>query len=84
MGSAARRAEAYKQIKYVWCVQKAGGGAIVEVACVEFYGGFGEGARQVLRFIAEGALGEPPSAVKDLFLWRSAQHIAVYVANAPR
>jgi hypothetical protein len=82
MGSAARRAEAYKQIKYVWRVQQAGGGAIFEGACVEDYGGFGEGARQVLRFIAEAAFGEPPSAVKDLFMWRGAQHIAVYAANA--
>ncbi len=35
MGSTARRAEAYKQIKYVWHVQQAGGGAIFEGACVE-------------------------------------------------
>ncbi len=45
--------------------------AIVEEACVEDYGGFGEWARQVLRFIAEAAFGEPPSAVKDLFMWRA-------------
>ena len=70
MGSAARRAEAYKQIQYVWRVQQAGGGAIFEGACVEDYGGFGEEARQVLRLIAEAAFGEPPSAGKDLFLWR--------------
>ncbi len=36
----------------------------------------------MLRFIAEAAFGEPPSAVKDLFMWRGAQHIAVYAANA--
>jgi hypothetical protein len=57
MGSAARPAEAYKQIKYVWRVQQAGGEAVFEGACVEDYGGFGEGARQVLRFIAEAAVG---------------------------
>ncbi len=32
-------------------------------------GGFREGDHQVLRFIAEAAFGEPPSPVKDLFMW---------------
>ena len=50
-------------------MQQAGGGAIFEAACVEDSGGFGEGARQVLRFIAEAAFGERPSAVKDLSMW---------------
>ncbi len=36
----------------------------------------------MLRFRAEAAFSEPPSAVKDLFTWRGAPHIAVYAANA--
>ncbi len=36
----------------------------------------------MLRFIAEAAFGEPPSAVKDLDMGRGAHHIAVYAANA--
>ncbi len=83
MGSAARRAEAYKQVKYFWRVQHAGCGAIFEGACVEDNGGSRMGlCSQVLRFIAEAAFGEPPSAVKVLFMWRCAQHIAVYAANS--
>ena len=81
-GSAARRAEAYKEVKYAVRIREAGGGAIFEGACVEDYGGFGEGARQVLKFIGDAAFGPGPSSAKDLFQLRGAQHIAVYAANA--
>ncbi len=36
----------------------------------------------MLRFVAEADFGEPLSAVKDLVMWRGAQHIAVSTANA--
>jgi hypothetical protein len=82
MASAARGAEAYKQIKHGWRVQQAGGGAIFEGACAKDYGGFGAGGRQVLRFVAKAHFDEPPAAVKALFMWRGAPHITVYAASA--
>ena len=80
-GSAARRAEAGKHVKYAARVREAGA-AQFEGACVEDFGTWGLGARAVLRFIADAAYGERPSPVKDLFVWKAAQHIGVAAANA--
>jgi hypothetical protein len=66
MGSAARRAEAYKQIKYVWRVQQAGGGAIFEGACVEDYGGSGRGLGRWAQIAAEH-----PVENDELLFWAS-------------
>ena len=67
-GSAARRAEAGKFVKYAERV----GAAQVERVCVEAFGAFGVGASTVLRWIADAAYEGQPDLVKDLFAWKAA------------
>jgi hypothetical protein len=81
-GSAAARAEAGKHDKYGDMV-RAAGAARFEGACVEDFGAFGKGALDVLQWIAEVAFGEPGQvAERNLFKWKAAQHIGVYVARS--
>ena len=80
-GSAAERAEAGKDHKYGDRV-RAAGAARFEGACVEDFGAFGRGALDVLQWIADAAFGDAPAAVRDLFKWKAAQHIAVAAARS--
>ena len=81
-GSSAARAEAGKHEKYGDMVRAAGAGRF-EGACVEDFGAFGKGALDVLQWIAEVAFGEPgQEAERNLFKWKAAQHIGVYVARS--
>ncbi len=81
-GSAAARAEAGKHEKYGDLV-RAAGAAPFEGACVEDFGAFGKGALDALQWIVEVAFGEPGQvAERNLFKWKAAQHIGVYVARS--
>jgi hypothetical protein len=62
---------------------RAAGAVRFEGACVEDFGAFGKGALDVLQWIAEVAFGEPGQvAERNLFKWKAAQHIGVYVARS--